>query len=48
MAEQIKAIYDNSEKGKAMGEAGRKALHEKYDWNIQKRNLIKLYAEQKD
>jgi len=43
IARAIKYLIDNPEKSKKMGENGRKAVLEKYNWEIEGEKLLKLY-----
>lgn len=36
-------LFDNSQKAKEMGENGKRAVLEKYNWNIESKKLINLY-----
>jgi glycosyltransferase involved in cell wall biosynthesis len=39
----IKCLMDNPDKAKAMGENGKNAVREKYNWEIEGSNLVNLY-----
>ena len=43
IAEAIKWLYNHPEEAKKMGENGRKAVIEKYNWHTEEKKLIKLY-----
>lgn len=45
IAEAIKYIIDNPKEAKKMGENGKKAVIEKYNWNKEEEKLIKLYKD---
>ncbi len=44
VAKAIKQIKDNPEMAKEMGRNARKAVEEKYNWNVEEDKLIALYA----
>mgnify|MGYP000853804848 CR=1 FL=1 len=41
----IHEMFSNQEKAKRMGENGRKAVLEKYNWNIEEQKLLSLYKQ---
>lgn len=43
IAESIIYLLEHPEEAKAMGERGRKAIEEKYNWEIEKKKLLKVY-----
>lgn len=43
MAEKILYLFENPQEARAMGENAKKALNEKYTWEILSQNLIRLY-----
>ena len=45
IADAIRSIIENPIVSKAMGEQGRKAVFEKFNWGIEESKLIKLYDE---
>ncbi|SMP13999.1 Glycosyltransferase involved in cell wall bisynthesis [Desulfurobacterium pacificum] len=45
IAEAIKYLLTHPEEAKVMGENGRKAVLEKYNWSLEERKLIKVYKE---
>ncbi|MBS4025546.1 MAG: glycosyltransferase [Clostridia bacterium] len=45
IAEKIKFLIDNPEIAHRMGDNGKKAIREKYNWNFEENKLINLYKE---
>jgi glycosyltransferase involved in cell wall biosynthesis len=45
IADAIMYLLDHPEEAKTMGERGRKAIEEKYNWEIEKEKLLKAYRE---
>lgn len=45
IAEAIQWIISNPEQAKAMGELGKKAVQEKYNWQHEEQKLLKIYKE---
>lgn len=45
IATAIKYIFDNPEKAREMGENGRKAIREMFNWGIEEEKLLNLYDE---
>ena len=45
IAEAIKWLYNHPKEAKLMGENGRKAVIEKYNWHSEEKKLFKLYEE---
>ena len=45
LTEAIKWIFNHPEQAKIMGENGRKAIEQKYNWQIESEKLIKIYKE---
>jgi len=43
IAEAIKYLIDNPKKAQKMGENGRKAVLEKYNWGIESKKIVELY-----
>ncbi|MCM8808341.1 MAG: glycosyltransferase, partial [Candidatus Omnitrophica bacterium] len=43
IAEAIKYLVNNPDKAKEMGENGRRAVLEKYNWDIESKKLIEIY-----
>ena len=43
IAKAIKYILDNKEEAKKMGQNGRKAVEEKFNWEIEENKLLKVY-----
>ena len=41
----IDRLVENPELAWNMGENGRRAVHEKYNWDIEERKLLSLYEE---
>lgn len=41
----VKELYNNPDKCKLMAEQGKKAVAEKYNWDLEAKKLIKVYAE---
>lgn len=44
IANAIDHLVENPEMARRMGENGRRAVHERYNWNIEKEKLLALYA----
>lgn len=45
IASAIDRLVENPELARNMGENGRRAVHEKYNWDIEERKLLSLYEE---
>jgi glycosyltransferase involved in cell wall biosynthesis len=45
IAKAIDALVSDPEKAKRMGDNGREAIHEKYNWEQESKSLISLYKE---
>lgn len=45
IAEAINELINNPDKAKAMGENGKKAVINKYNWKIEEEKLLKVYSE---
>ncbi|WP_408955104.1 glycosyltransferase family 4 protein [Natroniella sp. ANB-PHB2] len=43
IAAAIKYIFDNPEEARQMGQNGRRAVEEKYNWSIEEKKLLELY-----
>jgi glycosyltransferase involved in cell wall biosynthesis len=43
IAEAIQWIFDHPNEAKQMGENGRKAVVEKYNWELESRKLLSIY-----
>ncbi|MCK5310423.1 MAG: glycosyltransferase, partial [Thermoplasmata archaeon] len=43
LAQKINKILNSKEQWEAMGDNGRKAVQERYNWNMESRKLISLY-----
>ena len=44
-AEKVVALFEDDERRRALGKAGRKLVVEKYDWNIVGRKLNRIYED---
>ena len=44
----IKSIFNNDELSKQMGENGRRAVVEKYNWDLEKKTLFEIYSSLND
>ena len=45
IASAIQFLLDNPDVAKQMGENGRRAVAEKYNWGVEEKKLLKLYAD---
>ena len=45
LADAIRWLLDHPEEAKQMGENGRRAVKEEFNWSIEEKKLLKLYAE---
>jgi hypothetical protein len=45
IAQAIHWVFDHPDEAKMMGERGRKAVHEKYNWEAESKKLLDLYEE---